>query len=45
MEKIASAFAEGGAWMYIILATSIIGVGIIVERFIFLFFKYNNNAK
>ena len=44
MEKIASAFAEGGAWMYIILATSIIGVGIIVERFIFLFFKYNINA-
>jgi len=44
MEKIASAFAEGGAWMYIILATSIVGVGIIVERFIFLFFKYNINA-
>lgn len=30
--------------MYVILATSIVGVGIIIERFIFLFFKYNINA-
>ena len=38
------AFKEGGGWMYIILVVSVIGVGIIVERFIFLFFKYNINA-
>ena len=44
MEKIAQAFSDGGAWMYIILATSIVGLGIIIERFIFLFFKYNINA-
>jgi biopolymer transport protein ExbB/TolQ len=30
--------------MYIILATSIVGVGIMIERFVMLFFKYNINA-
>ena len=44
MATIAKAFKEGGGWMYIILVVSIIGIGIIVERFIFLFFKYNINA-
>lgn len=46
MEYIANAFnlERGGVWMYIILLTSIVGIGIIIERFIFLFFKYNINA-
>lgn len=44
MDDIAKAMSEGGFWMYIILAASIIGIGIIIERFIFLFFKYNINA-
>lgn len=44
MATIAKAFKEGGGWMYIILVVSIIGLGIIVERFIFLFFRYNINA-
>lgn len=46
MEYIANAFnlERGGGWMYLILATSIVGIGIIIERFIFLFFKYNINA-
>lgn len=44
MEMIAEAFTLGGFWMYIILAISIIALGIIIERFIFLFFKYNINA-
>ena len=44
MAGIAKAFKNGGGWMYIILVVSVIGVGIIVERFIFLFFKYNINA-
>jgi len=44
MAGIARAFKNGGGWMYIILVVSVIGVGIIVERFIFLFFKYNINA-
>ena len=46
MEYIANAFnlEQGGFWMYMILATSIVAIGIIIERFIFLFFKYNINA-
>ena len=44
MQAIAQAFSEGGGWMYVIAFTSVIGLGIIVERFIFLFFKYNINA-
>ncbi len=35
---------EGMVWMWIILATSIVAIAIIIERFIFLFFKYNINA-
>jgi len=31
--------------MYLILATSIFAIGIAIERFIFLFFKYNINAE
>ncbi len=44
MGAIADAFRDGGIWMYLILAVSIIALGIIIERFIFLFFKYNINA-
>jgi biopolymer transport protein ExbB/TolQ len=45
MGTIAEAFRAGGAWMYIILAVSIVAIGIAIERFIFLFFKYNINAE
>lgn len=44
MGKIADAFRDGGIWMYLILAMSIFAIGIVIERFIFLFFKYNINA-
>lgn len=44
MDAIAKAMSEGGIWMYIILATSIVGLGIMIERFVMLFFKYNINA-
>jgi biopolymer transport protein ExbB/TolQ len=44
MQAIAEAFESGGGWMYVIAFTSVVGLGIIVERFIFLFFKYNINA-
>jgi biopolymer transport protein ExbB len=44
MEDLAQAISTGGFWMFIILAVSVIGVGVIIERFIFLFFKYNINA-
>jgi biopolymer transport protein ExbB/TolQ len=44
MGEIKKAFTTGGIWMYLILAVSILAVGIIIERFIFIFFKYNINA-
>jgi biopolymer transport protein ExbB len=44
MDAIAKAFSEGGIWMYIILLASILGIGIMIERFVQLFFKYNINA-
>jgi biopolymer transport protein ExbB len=44
METIASFYKEGGAWMHPILFMSVVGLGIIIERFIFLYFKYNINA-
>jgi biopolymer transport protein ExbB/TolQ len=45
MSAIAEAFRTGGVWMYLILAVSIFAIGITIERFIFLFFKYNINAQ
>jgi biopolymer transport protein ExbB/TolQ len=50
MDAIAKAFsveqqgATGVTVMYVILAVSIIGFGVMIERFIFLIFKYNLNA-
>ncbi len=44
MGAIADAFRNGGIWMYLILVVSVVAIGIIIERFIFLFFKYNINA-
>lgn len=44
MDAIAKAMSEGGIWMYIILGASILGIGIMIERFVMLFFKYNINA-
>lgn len=44
MDGIARAMSEGGIWMYAILSVSIVGLGIMIERFIMLFFKYNINA-
>ncbi|MBT6180177.1 MAG: MotA/TolQ/ExbB proton channel family protein [Deltaproteobacteria bacterium] len=37
-------FVDGGAFMWPIAITSVFGVAIMVERVIFLFFKYNINA-
>ena len=44
MQEIARAFQEGGIFMYVILLVSVVGIGLMIERFIFLFFKYNINA-
>ncbi|MHC4842133.1 MAG: MotA/TolQ/ExbB proton channel family protein [Planctomycetota bacterium] len=45
MGAIAEAFRTGGMWMYIILIVSIVAIGVVIERFIFLFFKYSINAE
>ena len=44
MGAIAKFYSEGGFWMHPILAMSVIGLGVMLERFIFLYFKYNINA-
>jgi biopolymer transport protein ExbB len=44
MQGIARAFSEGGIWMYAIIIPSVFVVGIVIERFIFLFFKFNING-
>jgi len=44
METLASFFRDGGIFMYFILATSIVGVAIIIERVIVLLYKSNVNA-
>ena len=44
MGTIAKFYSDGGGWMHPILFMSIIGLGIMIERFIFLYFKYNINA-
>jgi biopolymer transport protein ExbB len=37
-------YVEGGVFMHFILACGVFGLGIVIERFIFLFFRYNINA-
>ncbi len=44
MGAVAKFYSNGGAWMHPILFMSIIALGVIIERFIFLYFKYNINA-
>jgi len=44
MDTIATFYKNGGFWMHPITAMSVIGLGIMIERFIFLYFRYNVNA-
>jgi biopolymer transport protein ExbB/TolQ len=44
MGSAAKFFVEGGPWMWPIAAMSVVGLAVIIERFIFLFFKYNING-
>ncbi|MFZ3072078.1 MAG: hypothetical protein WA162_02400, partial [Thermodesulfobacteriota bacterium] len=44
MEMLATFMREGGVFMYLILAVSMIGAAITVERAICLFFKYSVDA-
>jgi len=45
MTTIARFFQEGGGYMYWIALTSVFALGIIIERFVFIFFKYSVNSK
>ena len=42
--EIAKFYTDGGFFMHPIAMVSVFGIAIIIERFIFLFFKYNINA-
>lgn len=42
--EMAKFYTEGGFYMHPIALVSVFGIAIIIERFIFLFFKYNINA-
>jgi biopolymer transport protein ExbB/TolQ len=44
MQGVAEFYSEGGPWMHPILFMSIVALGVMIERFIFLYFKYNINA-
>ncbi len=45
MQGIAKAFVEGGIWMYVIIIPNVASIGVVIERFIFLFFRYNINGQ
>lgn len=44
MGNIAQIMRDGGIWMYSILIVQIVAIAVVIERFIFLFFRYNINA-
>lgn len=44
LSGLAQFYVEGGWWMHPIAVVSVVGIAIVVERIIFLFFKYNINA-
>ncbi len=44
MEQIRQFYTDGGIFMHPIAICLILGIGLMVERFIFLFFKYNING-
>jgi len=44
MGNFAEFYQQGGAWMHAIALTAIVGSGVLIERFIFLFFRFNING-
>jgi biopolymer transport protein ExbB/TolQ len=44
MDNFAEFYQEGGFWMHFIALTAVIGAGVTIERFIFLFFRFNING-
>ena len=45
MGTIAEFYIKGGVFMHPIALCSVVGMGLLIERFVFLFFKYNINGK
>lgn len=45
MDYIRTAFVDGFPWMHLILLVSVVALAVVIERFIFLFFRYNINAQ
>ncbi|MBM4371290.1 MAG: MotA/TolQ/ExbB proton channel family protein [Deltaproteobacteria bacterium] len=45
MDYIREAFVDGWPWMHMILLVSVVALAVVIERFIFLFFRYNINAQ
>lgn len=44
MNELLKFYADGGAFMHPIAVCLILGIGLMIERFIFLFFRYNING-
>jgi biopolymer transport protein ExbB/TolQ len=44
MQVISEFFTKGGFWMWPILFMSVVGLGVIVERFLFLYVRHNLDA-
>jgi biopolymer transport protein ExbB len=44
MDNFAEFYQEGGFWMHFIALSAVIGAGVTIERFIFLFFRLNING-
>jgi len=44
MDNFAEFYQEGGFWMHFIALSAVIGAGVTVERFVFLFFRLNING-
>jgi biopolymer transport protein ExbB len=44
MDNFAEFYQDGGFWMHFIALSAVIGAGVTIERFIFLFFRFNING-
>jgi len=44
MGNFAEFYQQGGVWMHAISLTAVVGAGVMIERFIFLFFRFNING-
>lgn len=45
MTDFATFYADGGVWMHAIATCAVLGLAVVIERFIFLFFRFNINGQ